>query len=467
MNIFTNSDYKRIIAQLKKNAIQDSQFEKFQEPLNGSEYIPILQNGKNVLITWAQMASLMGGRVLVVPKPIINIDTTEGRAVIISQLANSTTYYTLDNSTPTINSILYTGPITLENDCVVKAVTIYDGMSSAVENAVYIRPIIVTDLTLNFDKTSNTDSIIVTINPNSDQFDTIYFKLSEEADYQALQLTEDSYQVTVQQGDQLFAMASHQGKEGVPVCMSHQWRKPYTQKVEGSDKLVSTLSYSIVPDTGGNVEPSYDITYSYKEYIVYFDDTTSPNEDSKPQSVKSSCQLTWSDTQGYIDSTTGELQNIPENTLLNDITCTTVTLQAFYTLSDESTISAETKTVEVKQSKYTAPKYYIGWNKTAADLKNMTFQDVTNVAQYQGNQTKTGLTQSVSLTTPNVFWIMYSKDYTIQTTLKQNGQTISPTFTENSVFDKTDNNNRQYSIKFVAISGDITLTDIIYNKTNT
>ena len=48
-------------------------------------------------------------------------------------------FYTLDGSTPTAESTLYEGPITLSETTVVKAIAIKDGVSSAVTSRTYTK----------------------------------------------------------------------------------------------------------------------------------------------------------------------------------------------------------------------------------------------------------------------------------------------------------------------------------------
>ena len=63
-------------------------------------------------------------------------DTTE---VTISGPSGATLYYTLDGSTPTAESTLYSAPVTLTDTTVVKAIAVKDGVSSSVTERTYTK----------------------------------------------------------------------------------------------------------------------------------------------------------------------------------------------------------------------------------------------------------------------------------------------------------------------------------------
>lgn len=64
---------------------------------------------------------------------------TESTQVTMSAEAGASIYYTLDGSTPTAESTLYSAPITLTETTTVKAIAIKDGVSSSVTERTYTK----------------------------------------------------------------------------------------------------------------------------------------------------------------------------------------------------------------------------------------------------------------------------------------------------------------------------------------
>ena len=62
------------------------------------------------------------------PKPTF---TTSDKGLSINSPFNATIYYTLDGSTPTTSSSVYTSPLVLEGNCTVKAIAIVDGYTAS------------------------------------------------------------------------------------------------------------------------------------------------------------------------------------------------------------------------------------------------------------------------------------------------------------------------------------------------
>ena len=61
----------------------------------------------------------------------------ESTEVSMSAEAGATIHYTLDGSTPTAESAVYSAPITLSDTTTVKAIAVKDGVSSSVTSRVY------------------------------------------------------------------------------------------------------------------------------------------------------------------------------------------------------------------------------------------------------------------------------------------------------------------------------------------
>lgn len=71
----------------------------------------------------------------VVVNPVINILSSEvdkgTEVVITSATIGSTIYYTLDGSEPTVNSTVYTGPITMLTDATIKVIAVKEGLANS------------------------------------------------------------------------------------------------------------------------------------------------------------------------------------------------------------------------------------------------------------------------------------------------------------------------------------------------
>ena len=63
----------------------------------------------------------------------------ESTEVSMSAEAGATIHYTLDGSTPTAESTVYSTPITLSDTTTVKAIAVKDGVSSSVTSRVYTK----------------------------------------------------------------------------------------------------------------------------------------------------------------------------------------------------------------------------------------------------------------------------------------------------------------------------------------
>ena len=63
----------------------------------------------------------------------------ESTEVTMSAEAGATIHYTLDGSTPTAESAVYSAPITLSDTTTVKAIAVKDGVSSSVTSRVYTK----------------------------------------------------------------------------------------------------------------------------------------------------------------------------------------------------------------------------------------------------------------------------------------------------------------------------------------
>ena len=64
---------------------------------------------------------------------------TESTQVTMSGTDGASIYYTVDGSTPTSESTLYSSPITLSETTTVKAIAIKDGVSSSVTERTYTK----------------------------------------------------------------------------------------------------------------------------------------------------------------------------------------------------------------------------------------------------------------------------------------------------------------------------------------
>ena len=63
----------------------------------------------------------------------------ESTQVSMSAESGASIYYTLDGSTPTAESALYSAPVTLTDTTTVKAIAIKDGVSSSVTSRTYTK----------------------------------------------------------------------------------------------------------------------------------------------------------------------------------------------------------------------------------------------------------------------------------------------------------------------------------------
>ncbi len=78
---------------------------------------------------------------VVVSQPVFSGETQfeESTQVTMSAEEGASIHYTLDGSTPTSASTLYSGPVTLSNTTTVKAIAIKDGVSSTVASRTYTK----------------------------------------------------------------------------------------------------------------------------------------------------------------------------------------------------------------------------------------------------------------------------------------------------------------------------------------
>lgn len=69
---------------------------------------------------------------IVVSSPVISISQETNRVTLLCGTDNARIYYTIDGSTPTAASTLYTGAFTINHNCVIKCAAILEGTSSDV-----------------------------------------------------------------------------------------------------------------------------------------------------------------------------------------------------------------------------------------------------------------------------------------------------------------------------------------------
>ena len=81
------------------------------------------------------------GTITSVAAPVFSGETqfTESTQVTMSAEAGATIHYTLDGSTPTAASTVYSGPVTLSETTTVKAVAVKDGVTSSVTSRTYTK----------------------------------------------------------------------------------------------------------------------------------------------------------------------------------------------------------------------------------------------------------------------------------------------------------------------------------------
>lgn len=81
------------------------------------------------------------GTITSVAAPVFSGETqfTESTQVTMSAEAGATIHYTLDGSTPTSASTVYSGPVTLSETTTVKAVAVKDGVTSSVTSRTYTK----------------------------------------------------------------------------------------------------------------------------------------------------------------------------------------------------------------------------------------------------------------------------------------------------------------------------------------
>lgn len=133
--MFTIEQLKEIENYFKLSAKKDSDFILADLPLDGSEYVAIVQNGENRKLYLSTLITIMGGDITVVPAPAISIDRY-GTVKITAPIGNI--YYTIDGSVPDTESTLYQGEFQLSSfPATVKAIAVYNEVESTVAEATY------------------------------------------------------------------------------------------------------------------------------------------------------------------------------------------------------------------------------------------------------------------------------------------------------------------------------------------
>lgn len=133
---FTQEDYIKIESWLKLNAKRDSDFPDADLGLRGDEFLVIVQEGENRKLLLTDFIRMCGGTPTIVAPPKITI-STDGKVTITSDYGSI--YYTIDGSTPTKESLLYSTQFTLTDSATVKAVVYYEGVYSLVTTQNYIK----------------------------------------------------------------------------------------------------------------------------------------------------------------------------------------------------------------------------------------------------------------------------------------------------------------------------------------
>lgn len=85
------------------------------------------------------------------PKPTFLL---ENKALIIGSPFDATIYYTLDGTTPTMNSPVYTSPLTFNEDCMVKVIAVVDGYD--------ISPVAIYNYVVQTEGTSDKNLMLIT-----------------------------------------------------------------------------------------------------------------------------------------------------------------------------------------------------------------------------------------------------------------------------------------------------------------
>jgi hypothetical protein len=103
---------------------------------------PLVVNGRVYMATWSKRVAVYGLLAAPAATPTLSPAPgtySPGQAVTLSDTTSGAAiHYTLDNSTPTASSTLYTGPITLNSTTVVKAIAVATGLAnSAVASGTY------------------------------------------------------------------------------------------------------------------------------------------------------------------------------------------------------------------------------------------------------------------------------------------------------------------------------------------